>query len=78
MTVKIGEIRGELIAVTTTKFKGSQRETHALVEVLVYGGVGASDKVAVSVPINLDQYAELAEHVGRQVRISFDVFPAKS
>lgn len=74
---KIGEIRGELIAVATTKSKGSQRETHALVEVLVYRG-GASDKVAVSVPINLNQYAELAEHVGRQVRISFEVLPVKS
>lgn len=75
---KIGEIRGELIAVATTKSKGSQRETHTLVEVLAYGGGGDSDKVAVSVPINLDQYAELAEHVGRQVRVSFEVFPVKS
>jgi formaldehyde-activating enzyme involved in methanogenesis len=84
MTIKIGELRGELLAIATSKGKSQQRVTRAIVEVLAnirpneYGEAEVVSKVAVSVPIDLDQYDELAEHVGRKVRVSFEVFPEKS
>jgi len=76
MTIKIGELRGELVSVKTTKKKDASRVTCALVEVLAnidYGEGEIISRVVVSVPIDLDRYGELVEHVGRQVRISFEV-----
>lgn len=71
--IKIGELRGELLSVATSKSKSSRRVTHAKIQVL-----GESpEAVTVLVPIEHDQYGELAEHVGRQVRVSFEVFPVK-
>ncbi len=73
MTIKIGELRGELLAVATSKSKSSRRVTHAKVQIL-----GESpEAVTVLVPMEIEQSEELAEHVGRQVRVSFEVFPVK-
>jgi len=73
MTVKIGELRGELLSVETSKTKSSHQVTRARVEILLESGA----KVDVPIPVDLPRHDELAEHVGRQVRVSFEVFPAK-
>lgn len=70
--MRVGEIRGTLIAVGVRRAKGSaQLVAEALVE--VYDG--GNDPKLVGVPINRSELGELSGLVLRKVRVTFEVMP---
>jgi hypothetical protein len=77
--IKIGEVRGELVSIGTSKAKDQERVTRALVEITSLQSRTDTQvsKSIVAIPIDFDTFDELREHVGRRVRVSFEVFPAK-